>query len=154
VPISSPTTADYSEPSALAAAKATVVTNNETDKKRYDGELAARQQWRRADAALKLCILNTVPREIYESVVDLTTPQQLNAIAERFKESGVAEECTIWGNFFGLRAHHCASTSLFTNQFKAGLTKVIAMDCDLTDKCQAYQLILAIKEAYLEYACL
>jgi hypothetical protein len=73
-PISSLTTADYLELLALAAAKATVVTNNETDKKRYDGELAARQQWRRADAALKLCILNTVPREIYESVVDLTTP--------------------------------------------------------------------------------
>ena len=39
LPTPTPTTADYPDESALAVAKSTVRTNNEADKKRYEGEL-------------------------------------------------------------------------------------------------------------------
>jgi hypothetical protein len=114
-PIPTPTSSDYSDETALTKALAKVCLNNETNKKRYTEEAAELQKWKRSNAALKLCILNTVPKEIYEAVVHLNTLDQFSAIADCFKESGVAEECTLWGNFFGLRAHHCASTTLFTD---------------------------------------
>ncbi|KAF3030301.1 hypothetical protein E8E12_000022, partial [Didymella heteroderae] len=128
--------------------------NNDEEYKRLKRETEELNAWKRADSALRLVILNTVPRDIYESVYQQKTPQQFSAIAARFKESGVAEECTQWGSFFGLRAHHCISTTAFTDQFKAGLTKVETMMTGgkLADKCKAYQFILAIEEAYPEYA--
>jgi hypothetical protein len=77
---------------------------------------------------------------------------QFTSVLSRFRDQGVTEECTVWANFFKLRASHCATTSVFTDQFKAGLAKVDKMECTISTKCKVYQFILAIEDTYPSYA--
>ncbi|KAI0567938.1 hypothetical protein Alg215_12465, partial [Pyrenophora tritici-repentis] len=73
-----------------------------------------------------------------------TVRQKYEAITARYREQGVTEECTIWADFFKLRAQDCPSTANFTDKFKAGLAKLDVI-ADL------YQFILAINNAYPDY---
>ncbi|KAF2631437.1 hypothetical protein BU25DRAFT_454890 [Macroventuria anomochaeta] len=136
----------------LRAVVAQVRADNSYRQGTYRRELAALNSWKQSNVALQLAILNTVPRDIYEGVRHLPIDQQYKAIVARFRKSGVAEECTIWGNFFSLRAHHCPTTAVFTDQFKAGLAKIDNMNFTISEKCKAYQFILAVQDAYPEYA--
>jgi hypothetical protein len=105
-----------------------------------------------AEAALKLAILNTVPKDLYKGIMEQSVTDQFISVLSRFRDQVVTEECTVWANFFKLRASHCATTSVFTDQFKAGLAKVDKTECIISAKCKVYQFLLAIEDTYPSYA--
>ncbi|KAG9378218.1 hypothetical protein A1F94_011334 [Pyrenophora tritici-repentis] len=94
-----------------------------------------------------------LPRSVWDNVMNLpTVRQKYEAITARYREQGVTEECTIWADFFKLRAQDCPSTANFTDKFKAGLAKLdVIADCKLSNKARVYQFILAINNAYPDY---
>jgi hypothetical protein len=93
-----------------------------------------------------------VPKDLYEGIMEQSITDQFTSVLLQFRDQGVTEECTVWANFFKLRASHCATTLVFTNQFKAGLAKVDKMECTISAKCKVYQFILAIEDTYPSYA--
>jgi hypothetical protein len=126
--------------------------DNDRSERDYARDKQEHQQWQAAEAALKLAILNTVPKDLYEGIMEQSVTKQFASVLSQFRDQGVTEECTVWANFFKLRASHCATTSVFTNQFKAGLAKVNKMECTISAKCKVYQFILAIEDTYPSYA--
>ncbi|EDU47286.1 predicted protein, partial [Pyrenophora tritici-repentis Pt-1C-BFP] len=81
-----------------------------------------------------------LPRSVWDNVMNLpTVRQKYEAITARYREQGVTEECTIWADFFKLRAQDCPSTANFTDKFKAGLAKLdVIADCKLSNKARVY----------------
>jgi hypothetical protein len=125
--------------------------NSQTERK-YTRNHPEYQQWQAAEAALKLAILNTVPKDLYEDIMEQSVANRFTSVLSQFRDQGVTEECTVWANFFKLCASHYATTSVFTDQFKAGLAKVDKMECIISAKCKVYQFILAIEDTYPSYA--
>lgn len=68
------TSADLLTQADLAAEVSCLNLENKAKETCHNNEITTRAKWRRADAVLKLSILNTIPKDIYKSVVYLTTP--------------------------------------------------------------------------------
>ncbi|KAF1937823.1 hypothetical protein EJ02DRAFT_329970, partial [Clathrospora elynae] len=115
-----------------------ILQDNDQTEREYARNNKEYQQWQAAEAALKLAILNTVPKDLYEGIMELSVADQFISVLSRFRDQGVTEECTVWANFFKLRASHCVTTATFTDQFKAGLAKVDKMECMMSAKCKVY----------------
>jgi hypothetical protein len=145
-------TSTIPDQATLNAAIQRVRQDNDHSKREYARDQQEHQRWQAAEAALKLAILNTVPKDLYEGIMEQSVTDQFTSVLSRFRDQGVTEECTVWANFFKLRASHCATTSVFTDQFKAGLAKVDKMECIISGKCKVYQFILAIEDTYPSYA--
>jgi hypothetical protein len=126
--------------------------DNDHSERKYARDQQEHQRRQAAGAALKLAILNTVPKDLYEGIMEQSVADQFTSVLSRFRDQGVTEKCTVWANFFKLRASQCATTSVFTDQFKAGLAKVDKMECIILIKCKVYQFILAIEDTYPSYA--
>jgi hypothetical protein len=145
-------TSTIPDQATLNAAISRIRQDNDRTEREYIRNNQEHQRWQAAEAALKLAILNTVPKDLYEGIMQLSVADQYISVLSRFRDQGVTEECTVWANFFKLRASHCATTSVFTDQFKAGLAKVDKMECIISAKCKVYQFILAIEDTYPSYA--
>jgi hypothetical protein len=79
--------------------------------------------------------------------------EQFEAIKARYREQGVTEECTMWVDFFKLRANKCTTTQVFIDKYSSGLAQLRNIpNVGLTDKQAVYQFIGAIEVAYPEYA--
>ncbi|KAF2622345.1 hypothetical protein BU25DRAFT_467714, partial [Macroventuria anomochaeta] len=130
----------YTDEVQLRAAQISVREHNRLIKEQYSRDWAQYRRWQSACAALELVLLSTVPQPIYESVNDLTdVADQFNTIIARYRDQGVTEECSIWADFFKLRAHECNTTTTFVDKFKAGLARLTHIqDCKLTDKQAVY----------------
>ena len=144
----------YPDDASLHAAQLRVRDNNKAVEEQYALDWASHRRWEAATAALALVLLATVPQSLYESVSDLPdVADQFDTIVARFRDQGVTEECSIWADFFKLRAHECNTTITFVDKFKAGLAKLSQIkDCKLTDRQSVFQFILAIDTSYPDYA--
>jgi hypothetical protein len=145
---------DTYTPQQLEREQRRVREANKAVEKQYASDQQAHREYESAVAALQLLILSTVPKDIYETVANLTdVATQFETIVARYREQGVTEECTLWADFFKLRAQDCYTTSAFIDKFQAGLAKLEAIrDCKLSNKQAVYQFILAIDTAYPDYA--
>jgi hypothetical protein len=137
----------------LKAAQLAVREHNRLATEQYTEDLQSRTQWLAASGALKLVILNTLPHNMYLTVSRLTVLEQFEAIKARYREQGVTEECTMWVDFFKLRANECTTTQVFIDKYSSGLARLRNIpNVGLTDKQAIYQFIGAIEVAYPEYA--
>jgi hypothetical protein len=137
----------------LKAAQLAVREHNRLVTEQYTEDLQSRTQWLAASGALKLVILNTIPHDKYLTVSHLTLLEQFEAIKARYREQGVTEECTMWVDFFKLRANECTTTQVFIDKYSSGLARLRNIpNIGLTDKQAIYQFIGAIEVAYPEYA--
>ncbi|KAI1521421.1 hypothetical protein PtrSN001A_012162, partial [Pyrenophora tritici-repentis] len=129
----------------LLDAQQRVRAHNKEVSTQYDKDYELYRIYNSRESTLTLAILNTVPRSVWDNVMNVpTVRQKYEAITVRYREQGVTEEFTIWADFFKLRAQDCPSTANFTDKFKAGLAKLDVI-ADL------YQFILAINNAYPDY---
>ncbi|KAI1567399.1 hypothetical protein PtrEW13061_011764, partial [Pyrenophora tritici-repentis] len=139
------TSSAFNTPQLLLDAQQRVRAHNKEVTTQYDKDCELYRIYNSRESSLTLAILNTVPRSVWDNVMNLpTVRQKYEAITARYREQGVTEECTIWADFFKLRAQDCPSTANFTDKFKAGLAKLDVI-ADL------YQFILAINTAYPDY---
>ncbi|KAI1561316.1 hypothetical protein PtrEW13061_011805 [Pyrenophora tritici-repentis] len=147
------TSSAFNTPQLLLDAQQRVRAHNKEVTTQYDKDCELYRIYNSRESSLTLAILNTVPRSVWDNVMNLpTVRQKYEAITARYREQGVTEECTIWADFFKLRAQDCPSTANFTDKFKAGLAKLdVIADCKLSNKARVYQFILAINNAYPDY---
>ncbi|KAF7443618.1 RVT-2 domain containing protein [Pyrenophora tritici-repentis] len=147
------TSSAFNTPQLLLDAQQRVRAHNKEVTTQYDKDYELYRIYNSRESSLTLAILNTVPRSVWDNVMNLpTVRQKYEAITARYREQGVTEECTIWADFFKLRAQDCPSTANFTDKFKAGLAKLdVIADCKLSNKARVYQFILAINNAYPDY---
>ncbi|KAF1923747.1 uncharacterized protein M421DRAFT_74505, partial [Didymella exigua CBS 183.55] len=129
----------YPDQASLLQAQEEVKEHNKAVEEQYVEEWKQRRRWEAASAALGLVLLSTVPQSLYESISDLPDiADQFNTIVGRFRDQGVTE-CSIWADFFKLRAHECNTTITFVDKFKAGLAKLTQIkDCKLSDRQAVY----------------
>jgi hypothetical protein len=134
----------------LKAAQLAVREHNRLVTEQYTEDLQSRTQWLAASGALKL--VNTIPHDTYLTVSRLTVLEQFEAIKARYREQGVTEECTMWVDFFKLRANECTTTQVFIDKYSSGLARLRNIpNVGLIDKQAIYQFIGAIEVAYPEY---
>ncbi|KAG9386150.1 hypothetical protein A1F94_002900 [Pyrenophora tritici-repentis] len=147
------TSSAFNTPQLLLDAQQRVRAHNKEVTTQYDKDYELYRIYNSRESSLTLAILNTVPRSVWDNVMNLpTVRQKYEAITARYREQGVTEECTIWADFFKLRAQDCPSTANFTDKFKTGLAKLdVIADCKLSNKARVYQFILAINNAYPDY---
>jgi hypothetical protein len=75
----------YPNEAALRAAQVSVCESNRVIEEQYAADRTAYHRWEAAVAALQLVILSTVPRDVYESVMNLSdVAEQFNAIVARY----------------------------------------------------------------------
>ncbi|KAI2478963.1 hypothetical protein Ptr902_09929 [Pyrenophora tritici-repentis] len=114
-------------------------------------ELIAR--WEKLDAALRMAMLNTLPRDLYNAVANQSTAAlQFQKVVRRFEEEGLNEACSAWSDFFKLRCADFTSTQKFTDTFHAKLNRLDDFSLTLPEKGAIFQFILAIEDTYAEYA--
>ncbi|KAG9380161.1 hypothetical protein A1F94_009056 [Pyrenophora tritici-repentis] len=119
------TSSAFNTPQLLLDAQQRVRAHNKEVTTQYDKDCELYRIYNSRESSLTLAILNTVPRSVWDNVMNLpTVRQKYEAITARYREQGVTEECTIWADFFKLRAQDCPSTANFTDKFKAGLAKL------------------------------
>ncbi|KAI1522496.1 hypothetical protein PtrSN001A_011723, partial [Pyrenophora tritici-repentis] len=119
------TSSAFNTPQLLLDAQQRVRAHNKEVTTQYDKDYELYRIYNSRESSLTLAILNTVPRSVWDNVMNLpTVRQKYEAITARYREQGVTEECTIWADFFKLRAQDCPSTANFTDKFKAGLAKL------------------------------
>ncbi|KAG9386986.1 Retrovirus Pol polyprotein from transposon TNT 1-94 [Pyrenophora tritici-repentis] len=129
------TSSAFNTPQLLLDAQQRVRAHNKEVTTQYDKDYELYRIYNSRESSLTLAILNTVPRSVWDNVMNLpTVKQKYEAITARYREQGVTEE------------------SNFTDKFKAGLAKLdVIADCKLSNKARVYQFILAINNAYPDY---
>ncbi|KAG9387657.1 hypothetical protein A1F94_000549 [Pyrenophora tritici-repentis] len=129
------TSSAFNTPQLLLDAQQRVRAHNKEVTTQYDKDYELYRIYNSRESSLTLAILNTVPRSVWDNVMNLpTVRQKYEAITARYREQGVTEE------------------SNFTDKFKAGLAKLdVIADCKLSNKARVYQFILAINNAYPDY---
>jgi hypothetical protein len=88
-------TSTIPDQATLNAAINRVRQDNSRTEREYTRNHQEYQRWQAAEAALKLAILNTVPKDLYEGIMEQSVANQFTSVLSRFRDQGVTEECTV-----------------------------------------------------------